>query len=280
MARINLRFPGGRDRALTLSYDDGVQTDVRLIEIMKKHGLKGTFNLNSDMFAPEGTVYPQGQAQRRMTYNETLECFSDSGMEVAVHGADHPFWEELPQSVCVHDVIRDREQLETMFSTIIRGAAYPFGTYSDATVEALRACGIAYCRTVVSTGSFALPSDFLRWHPTCHHNDSRLMELAKSFVETPRQHHKSLLFYLWGHSYEFDAWNNWPVIEEFAQYIGGHNHIWYATNIEIYDYMNAFRALQFSADGKRVYNPTLIEVFFDNCGKAYSIAPGQTVLLE
>ena len=47
MARIRLRYPGGRCKALTLSYDDGVQTDVRLIEIMKKNGLKGTFNLNS-----------------------------------------------------------------------------------------------------------------------------------------------------------------------------------------------------------------------------------------
>jgi len=36
---IYLRFPGGRAKALTLSYDDGVETDIRLIEIMKKHGL-------------------------------------------------------------------------------------------------------------------------------------------------------------------------------------------------------------------------------------------------
>ena len=279
MARMNMRFPGGRDRALTLSYDDGVQTDVRLIAIMKQHGLKGTFNLNSDMFAPEGTVYPAGQAPRRMSYSETMACFADSGMEVAVHGADHPFWEELPQSVCVRDIIRDREQLETMFSTIIRGAAYPFGTYSDATVEALRACGIAYCRTVVSTGNFALPTDFLRWHPTCHHNDNRLMSLAKSFVEAPKQQKKAMLFYLWGHSYEFDGLNNWNVIEEFAQYIGGKDHIWYATNIEIIDYINAYRSLRFSADGTRIYNPTLIEVWFAEKGKLFSVAPGQTITL-
>ena len=279
MARINLRFPGNRDRALTLSYDDGVQTDFRLIDIMKANGLKGTFNLNSDHFAPEGTVYPAGQAQRRMSYNETLSCFVDSGMEVAIHGADHPFWEELTEPVCVHDIIRDREQLETMFSTIIRGAAYPFGTYSDMTVRALRSCGIDYCRTVTSTRSFALPGDLLRWHPTCHHNDEQLMSLAKQFLEAPR-HYKSMLFYLWGHSYEFDAWNNWNVIEEFAAYIGGKEHVWYATNIEICDYLNAYRSLQFSADGRRVYNPTLIEVFFDNCNRPYSVAPGQTIVLN
>ena len=30
-----LRFPEGKDKALTLSYDDGVVQDIRLIEIME-----------------------------------------------------------------------------------------------------------------------------------------------------------------------------------------------------------------------------------------------------
>jgi hypothetical protein len=131
----------------------------------------------------------------------------------------------------------------------------------------------------VSTGNFALPTDFLRWHPTCHHNDNRLMSLAKSFVEAPKQQKKAMLFYLWGHSYEFDGLNNWNVIEEFAQYIGGKDHIWYATNIEMIDYINAYRSLRFSADGTRVYNPTLIEVWFAEKGKLFSVAPGQTITI-
>jgi peptidoglycan/xylan/chitin deacetylase (PgdA/CDA1 family) len=279
MARIRLRYPGGLCKALTFSYDDGVQTDFRLVEIMKKNGLKGTFNLNSDMFAPEGTVYPAGQAQRRMTYNEALACFKDSGMEVALHGADHPFWERLPENVCVRDIIRDREQLEEMFGTIIRGAAYPFGTNSDMTVEALRVCGIKYCRTVVSTGHFGLPTDWLRMPATCHHNDPRLMDLARAFVETT-QFNDPPLFYVWGHSYEFDALNNWNVIEEFAEYIGNRSDIWYATNIEVYDYIEAFNSLQFSAAGTRVYNPTLIDVWFVNREKLYSVKSGETVELD
>ena len=40
MAQLFMRFPGGVQRALTLSYDDGVEQDARLIEIMKKYGLK------------------------------------------------------------------------------------------------------------------------------------------------------------------------------------------------------------------------------------------------
>ena len=91
-----MRFPGGKSRALTLSYDDGVQQDIRLIDIMNKNGIKGTFNLGSECFLPEGTVLPAGQIHRRLTVKQAYELYHDSGHEVAVHGATHPFLEQLP----------------------------------------------------------------------------------------------------------------------------------------------------------------------------------------
>ena len=54
MGSMFMRYPGGKKKALTLSYDDGVEQDIRLIELMKKNGLKGTFNLNSGLYAEEG----------------------------------------------------------------------------------------------------------------------------------------------------------------------------------------------------------------------------------
>lgn len=59
MSGLIMRFPKGKAKALTLSYDDGVEQDIRLMDIMDKNGLKGTFNLNSGLFAPEGTTYPE-----------------------------------------------------------------------------------------------------------------------------------------------------------------------------------------------------------------------------
>ena len=43
-------FKGGKRKALTLSYDDGVVQDIRLTEILKKHGIKCTFNISSGLF--------------------------------------------------------------------------------------------------------------------------------------------------------------------------------------------------------------------------------------
>ena len=42
-----LRFPGGKDKAVTFSYDDGFRYDIRLAQTLDRYGIKGTFNLNS-----------------------------------------------------------------------------------------------------------------------------------------------------------------------------------------------------------------------------------------
>lgn len=277
MANLFMRFPGGKAKALTLSYDDGVEQDVRLLEIMKQHGLKGTFNLNSGLYAADGTVYPQGQIHRRMPKKQCVDLYKDSGMEVAVHGLTHPFLEQLPSNQCVQEILLDRANLEQEYDQIVRGMAYPYGTYSDTVVEILRQCGIAYARTVISTGAFDIPTDWLRLPATCHHDDARLMTLAGRFVEeTPNR--TPWLFYLWGHSYEFEANDNWNVMEEFAEYIGGREDIWYATNIEVYDYVKAYEQLIFSQDGKKVFNPTSREIWFERDGKIICVQPGENVL--
>lgn len=46
----SLVFPGGKSRAFTLSYDDGVVQDRRLAEIFRERGLKCTFNIGSGLF--------------------------------------------------------------------------------------------------------------------------------------------------------------------------------------------------------------------------------------
>jgi peptidoglycan/xylan/chitin deacetylase (PgdA/CDA1 family) len=271
-----MRFPLGKAKALTLSYDDAVEQDIRLIEIMNQYGLKGTFNLNSGCYAPEGTVYPPGTIHRRMSKDTATKVYSNSGHEVAVHGLTHPFLEQLPANVCSKEIGEDRANLEQQFNTIVRGMAYPFGTYSDSVVDTLKLNGIAYARTVISSGKFGIPKDWLRLEATCHHNDSRLESLTKQFVdETPNR--APWLFYLWGHSYEFESKNNWNVIENFAKTIGGKEDIWYATNIQIYDYVQAYQQLCFNTAMTKVYNPTITDLYFTYDSKPVMVPAGKEV---
>lgn len=272
-----MRFPNGKPKALTLSYDDDVTCNVPFCEILDKYGLKCTFNINSGLFKDDNDT----SNSRTMKKTEGIEFFKkciENGHEVAIHGETHPFLDCLPASVATTQVLNDRIALEKMFGRIIRGMAYPQGTYNDEVVNCLRACGISYSRTTVQTEKFDIPTDWLRLPSTCRHKNPRLMELAKKFAEaTPIN--RPQLFYLWGHSYEFEADNNWNVIEEFAEYTGGHDDIWYATNIEIYDYVEAYRSLVFSVNGSRVYNPTAITLYLEKAGVTYCVKPGESIEL-
>ena len=277
MNKVYVCYPDFKLKALTLSYDDGVRQDKRLISIMQKNGIKGTFNINSGHFSDKY----EGVEKGRMTADEAYELYTKSGMEVAVHGYKHLSLSRVEESVGTLDVIKDRDTLEKMFNKIIKGMAYANGSYSDSVVEMLKKCGINYSRTTISTEKFDIPTDWLRLPATCHHNNPRLMELAREFVEWKKPDYywrvKPLLFYLWGHSYEFDNNNNWNVIEEFAEYIGGRDDVWYATNGEIYDYLSACDKLVFSADGKKVYNPTCTTLYIQDVGNQYVIKPGKTI---
>jgi len=270
-----MRFPEGRRKALTFSYDDGVQDDRRLMSILDRYGMKGTFNLDSG-------ICPTETGHTRLTKEELTELFKGTPHEVATHSFSHPFLATLPPAAIALDIMKDREELEAQFDTIVRGHAYPMGSYNDKVVEVLKSCGIAYARTTVSTEKFDLPTDWLRLTPTCHHKNPKLMELARRFVEdkTP---YASKLFYLWGHSYEFNEThdNNWHVIEEFCDYMGGReNEIWYATNIEIFEYMEDFERLIFSADLDLVKNPTARTLWFEFEKQPYKILPGECFRLS
>lgn len=282
MNSLFMRFPGGKPKALTLSYDDAVEEDIRLIDIMKKHGLKGTFNINSSFrWTPEWEAKkPDRKWARRMTYEQVSELYAQDGIEVAVHGYSHPFLETLPPAQVAWEILEDRKCLEAQFDTIVRGMAYPQGTYSDEVVSVLKSCGIAYSRAVKSTEEFDLPKSWLVWQPTVHHTNKRLFEIADRFLELPCTNLKHpKLFYLWGHSYEFPRDNNWDVIERFAEKMGGREEIWYATNIEIYDYVESFKQLQFSVGMTKVHNPTAIPLWFCLHDKPYCVESGQTLSL-
>lgn len=279
MAQVFMRFPGGKLKALTFSYDDGVEQDVRLIELFQKYGLRATFNLNSGQYAPEGMKYPEGQIHRRLSESAVSRLYRQDGIEVAVHGSTHPWLDHMPVNMCTKDLMDDREKLEKQFGTIVRGMAYPFGTYSDDVVDSMRSVGIVYSRTVHSSHNFDMPSDWMRLPATCHHDDPELMTLARRFLEE-NSWGRPWMFYLWGHSYEFEQNNNWEVMEEFAEFMAKRDDIWYATNIEIYDYQDAFRKLLFSMDGRIVKNPTAYELWFFLNGKEYSVKPGEILTVS
>ena len=90
----------------TLSFDDGLEQDKRVIRLMRQYGLKGTFNLNAGLFGTRGEVKglgtfsfqdcPEGVKHKfpfsyvqhnRIPQDEVRQVYE--GMEIATHGFRH-----------------------------------------------------------------------------------------------------------------------------------------------------------------------------------------------
>jgi len=276
----NMLWPGGKSRAFTMSYDDGTIHDRRLVEIVNRHGLKCTFNLNSGFFGLERTGF--GDLDISVIPEEEAATLYE-GQEVAGHGLYHAGPGSIGMPAFLYETIEDKAQLEKIIGKLVRGYAYPFGMFNAEVKEALKMAGYHYGRVVDTTGRFDIPEDFLEWRGTAHHNDKNLMELAENFVKNDRFSRGKKLFYLWGHSYEFEGDKTWDVIENICAFMEEHGEdIWFATNSEICDYVTAFRSLEYSADASMVYNPTGQTLYLKRGfgGELFVIAPLQTVVLD
>ena len=274
---MQMRLKDGKRKVLTLSYDDGNAPDIRLINILDKYGIKCTFNINSGLLKDSDEVRenPDG----KLTRGEVRKYFTDSNHEAAVHTLTHPWLKSLRPEEIIRETVGDRQNLEELTGKPVRGMAYPFGCFTDEQVEILRSCGIVYSRTPRATHGFRFPSDWLKLDPTCHHNDEKLFELADEFLHAEPDWDLSNMFYVWGHTYEFDRDDNWDRIEKFCEYVSGKDDVWYATNIEIYDYVKAYESLITSYDGKIIYNPSAADVWVSVDRKTYKIESGKTVKL-
>lgn len=272
-----MRFPQGKAKAMSFSYDDGVKADKKLVKILDKYGLKGTFNLNNLLFDCENW-------HGRMNEEETYKTFSGGNHEVAIHGARHIFLDKVPLAEAANEILQNRLYLENKFKKIVRGMAYAYNGYNDKIIEMLKTLGVAYSRTTESTHSFDIPQNWLKLNPTCHHSDAALNSLADKFFgsspENEFKHREPWFFLVWGHSYEFDDNNNWHIIEGLAQRAAKAQDVWYATCGEIYDYCAAYESLVFSLDGERAYNPSAIPVWLEIRGKVYEIPAGGTIAFE
>lgn len=258
-------YPGGKRRIVTFSYDDGNPKDAQLIELFNAYGVKSTFHLN-------GKNYLSATEEEM----ETLRSLY-AGHEISCHTLNHGFPTRMPDQSVVSEVLEDRKVLEKIAQYPVIGMSYPCGDYDDGVIAAMQSCGIVYSRTTESTKRFPLPKDFMRWHPTCHHRDA--LPLCEQFLENLDSQWSNPLLYIWGHSYELRTEEDWAYMEQILKTISNNDKIWYATNLEIYNYMAAQKRLQISVDERVFYNPSDITVWVErNKTDIIEIPAGKTVI--
>ena len=217
-------------KALTFSYDDGIEQDRKLVEIFNKYGMKATFNLNTGIQTPESNFEIEGVYINRMKQEGLEELYK--GHEIATHGLTHAAPTGMTKEQLDEEFLTDMSNIERIYGTYPVGMAYAYGCVDDEVVKYLKSIGIKYGRTVEASHSFEIPKEPLKLKATCHHDDDMLFELAEKFLKAEPKENEQMLFYVWGHSYEFDVNNNWDRIEEFCKMMSGKADIFYGTNRE------------------------------------------------
>lgn len=189
-------------------WDDGVTADVRLTEILRRHGAKATFNLNAGLHETERKlavwVYRNTQVGR-LGLNEMKVVYD--GFTIANHSLTHPSLAQIPIEAARRDISEGRDRLQQLFEQPVLGFAYPNGSYDDRVMEAVLDAGHIYARTTGSVDLPFPPKHPMAFHPCCHF-------LAPDFWSRYEKARAGGVFYFWGHSYEIISEAMWTAFEE------------------------------------------------------------------
>lgn len=281
MRYFDIVFPQGKKKALTFSFDDGVLQDRRLVAMMNRCGVKGTFNLNSGKFGrKQGDISFYEHPAMTDVLPETEIRTLYAGHEVACHGRYHLPPTMYPSAVMTQEYAADISALERLTGLPVHGGAYANGVLTEETERILRGLDMDYFRTVERSGGFDMPENWMRLSPTCHFYDADAEALAERFLaQNVPFGPQAKMLYIWGHAYELDGHACWDKMDALLTKLSGRSEIWYATNGEIAAYWLASRRLRLSVDCTMVENPTAYTIWFEANGRLHAIAPAECLRL-
>lgn len=226
----------GKRKAVTFSFDDGVTQDIRLIEILNRYGLKGTFNINSELLGKPGELERNGRTVRHDKISPCDVRNVYAGHEVAAHTLTHPNLTRLEEKEIVRQVEEDRKRLSELCGYEVVGMAYPCGGVNndDRVAEIIQKnTGIRYARTITSTYSFDRQEQLYRFHPSVYYIEENFEAVIDSFLASDSDEQQ--LLYIWGHSYEMDAeYISWDTFERLCAKLANRSEIFYGTNREVF----------------------------------------------
>ncbi len=228
----------GKQKAITFSYDDGVTQDVRLVELFNKYGLKGTFNLNSELLGRPGQLERNGRVVSHIKNAPEDVKYIYEGHEVAVHTLTHPFLPDIKdENEIIRQVEQDRLNLSDLVGYEVVGMAYPGGgpNNDDRTAEIIKNhTGVKYARAIETNLSFKPQKNLYRFQGTIYHHEQwdLLFDTAEKFLNL--NDGSPAIFYIWGHAYEFDIYpERWEIFERFCKMVSGKPDVFYGTNKEV-----------------------------------------------
>jgi len=194
-----------------LSIDDGTIYDEKVIAILNRHGIKGTFNLNSGL--DDFVWYDEGRPVKRLPLPQSVELYE--GHEVASHSLTHPHLTCCNDDHVGYEVGVDKENLERIFHRPITSFAFPFEDFDDRVINRIKAIGGFHAiRVSEEDPSFRFPVDPFHIKITSL-NIHQAIDLFPHFLEDENAE----LFVFVSHGYDFEFGNSYDQLEKLCQMV-------------------------------------------------------------
>ena len=194
-----------------LSIDDGTIYDEKVVAILNRHHIKGTFNLNSGL--DNFVWYDDGRPVRRLSLPESVALYQ--GHEIASHSLTHPHLTGCNDDHVGYEVGVDKENLERIFGTPVTSFAFPFEDFDDRVIERIKAIdGFTAIRVSEEDRSFRFPSDPFHIKITSL-NVHEALKLFPRFL----QDENAELFVFVSHGYDFEFGNSYDRLEKLCQMV-------------------------------------------------------------
>lgn len=225
------------DLIVTSSWDDGQEVDLKLVKLLDKYHVMGTFYVTE-------------------SYKDPLEKSSlieiAKKHEVGAHTLTHVDLAKIPASEAIREIQGSKDYLEELLGIPIEMFAYPFNSYSPEIKEAVKKAGFLAARTC-NHGDIKRSNDLYEWPITLHASNSsprvtfniwRKNHIsARSLLDWPDRARllfdKALMiggiYHIWAHGYEFEYRNEWDKLESLIKYISERKNVRYMTNGQICD---------------------------------------------
>lgn len=194
-----------------LSIDDGTIYDEKVIAILNRHNIKGTFNLNSGL--DDFVWYSEGRPVRRLSLPNCVDLYK--GHEVASHSLTHPHLTMCGDDHIGYEVGVDKENLERIFSRPITSFAFPFEDSDERSISRIKAIdGFSAIRISESDRSFLFPCD--PFHIKITSLDiHEAVEMFPQFLNDE----DAQLFVFVSHGYDFEFNDAYDLLERLCEMV-------------------------------------------------------------
>ena len=240
---------GTPKKYITIRFDDGITQDARIIEIFKKYNIDCcTFYVNTGLGGANWAWVGQSFNRPDVTHirytRKELQSGIYDGFDVECHTLNHPSLKNYTERQVTNEVGKDATNIKKIFGYEPVGLAWPGGDteWNETNLKTILATtNIRYgsCttrNTQMGLGKFSLPQYFMTWYPTCGFSDADSLTLLNEFIAADCT--EDMLFYVWGHGYEFDIFNSWDKFERMVKTISeaaaADDSIVLVTNAEFY----------------------------------------------